>query len=59
MGSDFVPIGRVGRPHGIDGSFFVEGPSERADAFKTGATLYVDGDPVKIVASKRGSRAVR
>ena len=57
MGSEFVPIGRVGRPHGIDGSFFVEGPSERADAFATGATVYVDGVPLKIVASKRGSQS--
>ena len=57
MGSDLVPIGRVGRPHGIDGSFFVEGPSERADAFATGATVYVDGAPFKIVASKRGSQS--
>jgi 16S rRNA processing protein RimM len=55
--SDLVPIGRVGRPHGIDGSFFVEGPSERAEAFATGATVYVDGAPVKIVASKRGSQS--
>ena len=47
MGSDLVPVGRVGRPHGLDGSFFVEGPSERADAFATGATLYVDGEPVE------------
>ena len=56
MGSDLVPIGRVGRPHGIDGSFFVEGPSQRADAFATGATVYADGEPVKIIASKRGSQ---
>jgi len=54
--SDFVPIGRVGRPHGLDGSFFVEGPSDRADAFATGATVYVDGQPVKILASKHGSQ---
>jgi 16S rRNA processing protein RimM len=54
--SDFVPIGRVGRPHGLDGSFFVEGPSDRADAFAAGATVYVDGAPVKIVVSKRGSQ---
>ena len=47
---DLVPIGRVGRPHGLDGSFFVEGPSDRADAFAKGATVYVDGEPVKIVA---------
>jgi len=50
-----VPVGLVGRPHGLDGSFFVEGPSERADAFATGATLYVDGEPAKVVASKHGS----
>jgi 16S rRNA processing protein RimM len=55
--SDLVPIGRVGRPHGLDGSFFVEGPSDRADAYKTGATVYVDGAPMKIVASKRGSQS--
>jgi 16S rRNA processing protein RimM len=53
---ELVPIGRVGRPHGLDGSFFVEGPSERADAFAAGATVYVDGEPVKIVAAKRGSQ---
>jgi 16S rRNA processing protein RimM len=52
---DLVPVGLVGRPHGLDGSFFVEGPSERADAFATGATLYVDGEPAKVVSSKRGS----
>jgi 16S rRNA processing protein RimM len=56
LGSDLVPIGRVGRPHGIDGSFFVEGPSDRDDAFATGATVYVDGAPVKITGSKRGSQ---
>jgi 16S rRNA processing protein RimM len=56
VGSDLVPIGRVGRPHGLDGSFVVEGPSDRAGAFKTGATVFVDGAPVKIVASKHGSQ---
>jgi 16S rRNA processing protein RimM len=56
VASDLVPVGRVGRPHGLDGSFFVEGPSERADAFAAGATLYVDGEPVKIVSSKRGAQ---
>lgn len=55
MDSDLVPVGRVGRPHGLDGSFFVEEPSEREEAFAAGATLYVDGAPVTIVASKRGS----
>ena len=53
--ADLVPVGRVGRPHGIDGSFFVEGPSEREGAFAVGATLHVDGEPAKVVVSKRGS----
>jgi 16S rRNA processing protein RimM len=52
---DLVPVGRVGRPHGLDGSFFVEGPSERKDAFAVGAVLYVDGEVAKVVASKRGA----
>jgi 16S rRNA processing protein RimM len=52
---DLVPVGRVGRPHGIDGSFFVEGPSDREGTFATGAVLHVNGEPAKIVSSKRGS----
>ena len=56
MGSELVPVGRVGRPHGLDGSFFVEQPSERAETFKTGAMLYAGGEPVKVIASKRGGR---
>ena len=51
--SELVSIGRVGRPHGLDGSFFVDGPSERPDAFAAGSTVYVDGE---IVASKRASQ---
>lgn len=54
---DLVPVGRVGRPHGLDGSFFVEGPSDRAETFATGATLHVGGIPAKVVASKRGSQS--
>jgi 16S rRNA processing protein RimM len=56
VASELVPIGRVGRPHGLDGSFFVEGPSTRDDAFAKGATVYVDGEPAKIAVSKRGSQ---
>ena len=55
MDSDLVAVGRVGRPHGLDGSFFVEGPSDRADAFAAGAVVYVEGEPLAIVSSKRGS----
>jgi 16S rRNA processing protein RimM len=53
--SDLVAVGRVGRPHGVDGSFFVDGASEAEERFAAGATLYVDGAPAKVVASKRGS----
>jgi len=52
---DLVPVGRVGRPHGLDGSFFVEGPSERPEIFARGATLYAGGEPATVVGSKRGA----
>ena len=55
MASELVTIGRVGRPHGLDGSFFVEGPSDRADAFARGTIVHVDGGTAEIVASKRGA----
>lgn len=55
MGSDLVPVGRVGRPHGLDGSFFVEHASEREETFATGRELYAAGEPAKVVASKRGA----
>ena len=55
MGSDLVPVGKVGRPHGIDGSFFVDGPSDDPKRFVNGATLYAGGEPAKIVVSKCGS----
>jgi 16S rRNA processing protein RimM len=56
VASELVPIGRVGKPHGLDGSFFVEQPSTRPDAFLNGATVYVDGEPAKIAVSKRGAQ---
>jgi len=52
---DLVPIGRVGKPHGLDGAFFVEGPSERDEAFARGAEVWVDGAPAEIVVSRRGA----
>jgi 16S rRNA processing protein RimM len=54
-----VRIGRVGKPHGLDGSFFVENGSEEEERFAIGATLHVDGEPAQVVASKRsGGRTV-
>lgn len=55
MGSDLVPVGRVGKPHGLDGAFFVERPSDRKGIFADGATLYADGEPVTVVSSRHGS----
>ncbi len=53
--SELVAVGRVGRPHGVDGSFFVEGASEAGERFALGAVLHVDGAPAEVVVSKRGS----
>jgi 16S rRNA processing protein RimM len=55
LSSDDVVVGRVGRPHGIDGSFFVEGGSESPDRFALGKTLLVEGQPAEITGSKRGA----
>lgn len=54
-----VLVGRAGRPHGLDGSFVVENASDAPERFAVGATLYVDGEPARIDASKRaGGRPV-
>jgi len=52
---ELVPVGRVGRPHGVDGSFFVEEPSEVEGRFARGGWLWIDGSETEIVGSKRGS----
>jgi 16S rRNA processing protein RimM len=51
--SELVRVGRVGKPHGLDGSFFVEYASEDPERFAVGATLHVDGKPAKVLGSKR------
>jgi 16S rRNA processing protein RimM len=54
-----VTVGRVGRPHGLDGSFVVERPSDNERLFDPGATVYADGVPVTVVGRKRsGGRLV-
>jgi 16S rRNA processing protein RimM len=55
VGSDLVPVGRAGKPHGLDGGFFVEGASEREEVFAEGATLYADGRPATVLGSRHGS----
>ena len=57
--TDLVPIGRVGRPHGRDGAFVVEDASEAPERLAAGAELLVDGQPARVVESKRaGGRPV-
>jgi 16S rRNA processing protein RimM len=56
---DAVFVGRVGRAHGLDGSFVVEAASDVADRFAVGAHLLVDGEPARVLAAKRaGDRPV-
>ena len=57
-----VAIGRVGRPHGLDGAFVVERASDDERRWRVGATLLVDGEPATVEVSRRvggGRRAVR
>jgi 16S rRNA processing protein RimM len=59
---ELVRIGRVGRPHGVDGAFVVEQASEDSRRFELGAELRVDGSPARITASRRvggGRRAIK
>jgi len=61
-GADLVIVGRVGRPHGVDGAFVVEQASEDETRFAVGAELLVGGQPAEIVVSRRvgkGRRAIK
>jgi ribosomal 30S subunit maturation factor RimM len=54
-----VQVGRVGKPHGLEGAFVVEQASEDPERFAEGASLIVGGEPARIVESKRaGGRPV-
>ncbi|TML70465.1 MAG: 16S rRNA processing protein RimM [Actinobacteria bacterium] len=50
---DLVEIGRVGRPHGLDGAFIVERPSDDPGRFALGETVWVGAQPAKIVLARR------
>jgi 16S rRNA processing protein RimM len=58
---DLVTVGRVGKPHGLDGAFVVEGASETQERFEVGAELIVDAEPVRVVAARksRGRPVIR
>jgi 16S rRNA processing protein RimM len=50
---DLVRIGRVGRPHGVDGAFVVDEASQDHEWFAVGAELLVDGEPARVVLSRQ------
>ena len=50
-----VLVGRVGRPHGLDGAFFVEEPSADPRWFDPGSRLLVAGEEAEVVVSRRGA----
>ena len=54
--TDLVLVGRVGRPHGLDGSFVVEDASEDPERFVAGSPILLDGEQAKVVTSKRAGR---
>jgi 16S rRNA processing protein RimM len=56
-----VVIGRVGKSHGLDGSFVVDNASEAPERFEVGAELIVEGQPAKIVTRRhaRGRPVIR
>jgi 16S rRNA processing protein RimM len=59
---DLVLVGRVGRPHGVDGAFVVDGGSSDEGRLAVGAELVVDGVRATVVVSRRvggGRRAIK
>jgi 16S rRNA processing protein RimM len=54
-----VRVGRVGKPHGLEGAFVVEDASDDPERFAEGATLLVGGEPTRVIESKKaGGRPV-
>jgi 16S rRNA processing protein RimM len=53
--SDRVAVGRVGRPHGLDGAFFVEDPSDDPRWFESGARLLAGGEEAEVLVARRGA----
>ena len=60
--NEAISVGRVGRPHGLDGAFVVERGSEDETRYAVGATLLLDGEPATVTLSRRvgsGRRAIK
>jgi 16S rRNA processing protein RimM len=58
---ELIRVGRVGKPHGLDGSFVVEDASETRELFAVGARIFVDGEAAEVVGTKqaRGRPVIR
>jgi len=56
-----VAVGKVGKPHGLEGAFFVEDASEDSERLAVGAELLVGARQVRILESKqaRGRPVIR
>jgi 16S rRNA processing protein RimM len=50
-----IRIGKVGRPHGLDGSFFVEQPSDDKRWWQAGARFFAGEVEVEVVAKRTSS----
>ncbi len=50
-----VVVGRVGRPHGLDGAFVVEEASDDPRWFEPGARLWAGGAELEVVTARRGA----
>jgi 16S rRNA processing protein RimM len=51
--TDRVTIGRVGKPHGLDGSFYVEGPSTDERWWKVGSRFFAGGEVAEVIGARR------
>jgi 16S rRNA processing protein RimM len=59
VSSEWVTVGRVGRPHGLAGAFVVEDASDDPERFGPGARVYAGREPAEVVEAKRaGPRLV-
>ena len=52
-GPEYVSVGRVGRPHGVDGAFVVEQASDDPARFEIGSSLLLEGEPAEVVLTRR------
>jgi 16S rRNA processing protein RimM len=50
-----VVVGRVGKPHGLDGAFFVEDPRDDGRWFEPGARLWAGDEELEVVLARRGA----